>query len=84
MHALYRIYLGVVAETLTAQEATPKTTQERIVDEIRKNPKISRRALAEVVGITPDGVKYHLQKLAKAGVIRHIGATRSGKWVICK
>lgn len=76
--------LGVVAETLTAQEATPKTTRERIVDEIRKNPKISRRALAEVVGITPDGVKYHLQKLTKAGVIRHVGATRSGKWVICK
>ena len=76
--------LGVVAETLTAQEAAPKTTRERIVDEIRKNPKISRRALAEVVGITPDGVKYHLQKLTKAGVIRHVGATRSGKWVICK
>lgn len=31
--------LGVVAETLTAQEATPKTTRERIVDEIRKIPK---------------------------------------------
>ena len=76
--------LGVVTETLTAQEATPKTTRERIVDEIRKNPKISRRALAEVVGITPDGVKYHLQKLTKAGVIRHVGATRSGEWVICK
>ena len=42
--------LGVVAETLTAQEATPKTTRERIVDEIRKNPKISRRALAKAVG----------------------------------
>ena len=76
--------LGGVAETLTAQEAAPKTTRERIVDEIRKNPKISRRALAEVVGITPDGVKYHLQKLTKAGVICHVGATRSGKWVICK
>ena len=76
--------LGVVAETLTAQEAAPKTTRERIVDEIRKNPKISRRTLAEAVGITPDGVKYHLQKLTKAGVIRHVGATRSGKWVICK
>lgn len=76
--------LGVVAETLTAQEAAPKTTRERIVDEIRKNPKISRRTLAEAVGITPDGVKYHLQKLTKAGVICHVGATRSGKWVICK
>ena len=43
-----------------------------------------RRALAKAVGITPDGVKYHLQKLTKAGVIRHVGATRSGKWVICK
>lgn len=76
--------LGVVAETLTAQDVPPKTTQERILDEIKKNPKISRNALAEVVGITPDGIKYHLQKLTKAGVIRHVGATRSGEWMICK
>lgn len=76
--------LGVVAETLTAQDVPPKTTQERILDEIRKNPKISRNMLAKVVGITPDGIKYHLQKLTKAGVIRHVGATRSGEWMICK
>lgn len=76
--------LGVVAETLTAQDVPPKTSQERILDEIRKNPKISRNMLAKVVGITPDGIKYHLQKLTKAGVIRHVGATRSGEWMICK
>ncbi|MEG1700400.1 MAG: winged helix-turn-helix domain-containing protein [Alistipes sp.] len=64
--------------------ATPKTTQELILDEIRKTPKITRVELAAMIGITPDGIKYHLQRLTKAGVIRHIGATRSGEWVICK
>lgn len=76
--------LGVIAETLTTQDATPKTTQELILDEIRKSPQVTRVELAAVIGITPDGVKYHLQKLTKAGVIRHVGATRSGEWVICK
>ncbi|MEG0806867.1 MAG: winged helix-turn-helix domain-containing protein [Alistipes sp.] len=55
-----------------------------ILDAIRKSPKITRVELAAMIGITPDGIKYHLQRLTKAGVIRHIGATRSGEWVICK
>ena len=84
MHALYRIYFRGSCRDIDCPRSYPKTTRERIVDEIRKNPKISRRALAKAVGITPDGVKYHLQKLTKAGVIRHVGATCSGKWVICK
>lgn len=76
--------LGVIAEALTTQNTTPKTTQELIVEEIRNNPQITRVELAQRVGITPDGVKYHLQKLTKAGIIRHVGSTRSGEWTICR
>lgn len=75
--------LGVIAETLTTQEATRMSTQEIILSEIRTNPKITRNELARIVGISPDGVKYHLQKLTKSGVLRRVGSTRYGEWVIC-
>lgn len=63
--------LGVIAETLTTQNTTLKTTsktppkttsdstRKQILNEIGRNPRISRTALAKLVGITPDGVKYH-------------------------
>ena len=76
--------LGVIAETLTDQDATPKSTQEIILEEIQKNPKITRVELAKIAGISPDGVKYHLLKLSKSGILKHIGSTRSGEWIICK
>lgn len=76
--------LGVIAETLTDQDATPKSTQEIILEEIQKNPKITRVELAKIAGISPDGVKYHLLKLSKSGILKYIGSTRSGEWIICK
>ena len=66
--------LGVIAETLT--------TQEIILEAIARNPSITRAELAEVVGISPDGVKYHLQKLTKSGRLKRVGSTRCGEWVI--
>lgn len=74
--------LGVIAETLTTQETTRKTTQEIILEAIARNPSITRAELAEVVGISPDGVKYHLQKLTKSGRLKRVGSTRRGEWVI--
>lgn len=40
--------------------------------------------MAERLGITPDGVKYHLTKLRAAGVVRHVGATKGGRWEVLK
>lgn len=76
--------LGVIAETLTAQKSTQMSTQEIILREIRKNPKITRIQLAGIIGISSDGVKYHLQKLSRAGILKRIGSTRYGEWAIIK
>ena len=65
----------------TTQEAEA-TTQERILALLEAEPEITRRLLAERIGITADGVKYHLDKLRAAGVIRHVGATRAGRWEV--
>ena len=61
---------------------TQQTTAERIIEEIRKHPFTTREQLAEVIGITPDGIKKQLDKLKKAGKIRHVGATKKGHWEI--
>lgn len=71
----------------TTQENTQEsrgTVRGRIVALLRAEPEITRRVLAERVGITVDGVKYHLTKLRAAGVIRHVGATKAGRWEVLK
>lgn len=71
--------LSSTQETLVS---TPRTTAERIIEEIRKHPFTTREQLAAVIGITPDGIKKQLEKLKKAGKIRHVGATKKGHWEI--
>ncbi len=70
----------------TTQEIAIKTAsmpkRDRILALLRYDPTLTREALAHLVGITPNGVKYHLDKLKKAGRIRHVGPTRKGRWKI--
>ena len=69
----------------STQESTQEismSTQERIIEEIRKHPFTTREQLAQVIGITPDGIKKQLDKLKKMGKIRHVGATKKGHWEI--
>lgn len=71
-----------VKSTQENSTSTQETTAERIIEEIRKHPFTTREQLAEVIGITPDGIKKQLDKLKKAGKIRHVGATKKGHWEI--
>lgn len=61
---------------------TQETTQEKILALSRGYPEITRKALAARIGITPDSAKYHLDRLKKAGRIRHVGPTKKGRWKI--
>ena len=61
---------------------TQETTQERILALLREYPELTGKDLADHIGITPDGIKYHLSKLREAGRIRHVGPTRKGRWVV--
>lgn len=66
----------------TTQETTQKTTQERILTLLATEPRITRRKLAKRLGISPDGAKYHLNKLRAAGIIQHVGPDKGGHWEI--
>ena len=68
----------------TAQKTTQKTekTTQKILDIIKNNPQVTRKELAELVGITADGIKWNLEKLKETGKIRRIGPDKGGKWDI--
>ncbi|PDP75266.1 transcriptional regulator, partial [Porphyromonas gingivalis] len=68
----------------TNQETTQETTQERILAAIQAKPEITQKELAQSIGITLDGIKYHIKNMTKLGVIKHEGSTKSGKWIITK
>ncbi|MCY4188109.1 MAG: DUF4062 domain-containing protein, partial [Bryobacterales bacterium] len=57
-------------------------TRDRILALLRCGPTLTRTALAARLGITPEGVKYHLDKLRRAGRIRHVGPTKKGRWEV--
>lgn len=76
--------LGVIEETLALENNTSLSTRDRILEQIHNNPKITRNELASILGITSDGVKYHLQKMTAEGIIVRQGSARGGYWELTK
>jgi ATP-dependent DNA helicase RecG len=65
---------------LTTPITTPITT--RLMALLLANPGISQQELAVALGLTRDGIKYHLDKMKRDGVIRHVGPARGGRWEV--
>ena len=53
-----------------------------IIDTLVDDPAASVYKLAELAGISPDGVKWQLGKLKRDGYIERIGSNRSGSWKV--
>lgn len=70
----------IFTDTIVTTQET--TTQETILAEICKNPSTTREQLAEIVEISKEGVKWHLDKMKKLGLIKHLGLTKGGYWKI--
>jgi ATP-dependent DNA helicase RecG len=75
--------LGKMAGETATQKTTQKTTQ-KILELIEQDPKISRRELAEKIGISEDGIKFNLNQLKNQQKIRRIGPDKGGYWEIVK
>ena len=65
----------------TTQEV-PRTTQEILLQHLRSQPGITTVELARVTGLSPDGVKYHLNQLKRTGKLRRHGPTKGGYWEV--
>ena len=68
----------------TIDETSKITTQEKILNLIKNNPEITQTQMAEVLGLTRDGISYNIKQLKENDVIDRIGPTKNGKWIIKK
>jgi ATP-dependent DNA helicase RecG len=65
------------------EKTTQKTTQ-KIIEAIVNKSDITQKELAAVIGITEDGVKYHVTRLREKGVLKRIGPDKGGYWEVVK
>ena len=63
-------------------QTTPKGKEEQILALVTENPNITRKELAEQVGLSVPGVRYHLQKLSEDGILEYVGTSRNGYWKV--
>ena len=69
------------ATTKTTKKTTTKTT-EKILNAIEENPQVTNAQLAELCGLTKDGIYWNLRKLRMANIIRRVGPNKGGYWEI--
>ena len=65
----------------TREETTVKTTV-KILGIIKENKKVTRQQLAEMLGITIDGVDWNIRKLRKEGRLKRVVPAKGGHWEI--
>ena len=66
----------------TTRSTAPISAAERILAVLRNEPGITQSLIAERLGISVRGVKYHFRKLHEAGAIRRVGSSRAGHWEV--
>lgn len=54
----------------------------RIIRLMGEQPSITVKMIAQQLGLSVGGVRYHINKLKKDGVVEHIGSSKKGTWVI--
>lgn len=76
----FTVVLNRVTVDETVEKSVAKTTREKIIEIVKNNPSITREAIADLLGITPKGVDYHLTRLQKEGVLFREGSRKTGNW----
>ncbi|WP_296558151.1 winged helix-turn-helix domain-containing protein [uncultured Acetobacterium sp.] len=51
-----------------------------LLKQIRSNPSLSQKQIAEQLGWNVDRVKYYFNKLKKNGFIKRVGSSQTGHW----
>ena len=59
-----------------------KTTQEKIIELMCLNPKISASKIAKAIGVSNRNVELHIQKMKADGVIDRQGSPKGGRWIV--
>ena len=73
---------GTTQENTGATQEEDPSAADKILALIKENPGIALGEIAEELGISRDGVKYHIEKLKKSVGLVHEGATKKGRWIV--
>ena len=69
---------------------TQKTTQiksavaKSILEMISEDKYVTLQELADSLGKTRDGIKYHINKLQNQGILKRVGPDKGGYWEIAE
>lgn len=58
------------------------SSAQKILLHLQLEPASTAKDLAQKIGITEKGVRYHLEQLKKQGKLRHVGPTKGGYWEV--
>ncbi len=61
-----------------------ETTQEKMLNLIKKNPSITQLEMAKALELTRDGISYNIKALKEKRIIERVGSTKNGYWKILK
>ena len=91
---MLELILRSIREIVASEKMAPKVNkkvslkvsenQREILKAIKKNPFVSLDELSEIVGIARKNVSANITKMKAAGLIRRVGARKSGYWEIVK
>ena len=68
-------------DTVAGGQIALSERQLEVLQIIKDNPTVTRKMLAEKLGINESAVQKHLEALKQNGIIKHVGKTR-GHWEI--
>jgi ATP-dependent DNA helicase RecG len=69
-----RLVVGLVDELVDSQQ--------KIIQLIAANPKISKREMSNKIGISSTAIDKNIKSLKDKKIIKRIGSDRSGHWEI--
>ena len=72
-------------DVLSSGKCSEKELTERQIEVVRllqANPTISRREIAEKLGINQSAVQKHLEALRDKCVLRRTGGAKGGRWTV--
>jgi len=75
---------GLSKQKTTQKKArlTTQKTRARILSLMAENPAVTREQLADAIGVSSDGIRYHLRKLKQEDIIRRVGPDKGGFWEV--
>ena len=57
-------------------------TATRILEIMREQPTITVKKIADQMRLSVAGVRYHINKMKKDGLVEHVGPSKKGTWLL--